>query len=130
MERFALTAVLLALLPAGVLAADPPGAAIVRLSGTIVAIDEDRGTISVEEIGPSHGRRSPDVVRRTVAVTPWTWFTLVARGEEPVTGFVGDFRLFVIGASDVMVGDYVTAECLYEGRRLTALKVTIAARVP
>jgi len=94
---------------------------IVRHSGTVVAIDREGGTIFLSEVGPWHPSRGLSVVKFAVLITPETRFTLLERSAEaPVPG---DFLERPGAFADLKLGDFVTVECLHEGKRLVALRI-------
>ena len=99
-----------------------------KISGTILALDKEAGTIVVGEIGPWRVKGGvTEVTPRTIAVTSATEFKQVRRatGAGP-TGWIGDFVEVGIGAWELKKGDFVTVEVQREGRRLTALKVVVS----
>ena len=103
----------------------PAGAQTVRHSGTILAVDRGAGTMVLGEIGPWRVvRGATQVTRLTISVTPSTVFSQV--GRDATRPFPGDFVEAATGAGDLKVGDVVTVECQHKGKRLTALKVTVA----
>ena len=100
------------------------GAEAIKHSGTIIAINKDAGTIVLNEVGPWRVEQGvTKITRRTISVIPSTKFVEVKRSME--TPFPGDFVEGALVAGDLKVGDFVTVECLHEGKRLTAVKVTV-----
>jgi hypothetical protein len=97
-----------------------------RFSGTVAAIDPERRTIVVEEVGPWRVERGATLVtRRTISLTASTKYNLFMRVDAP-GAFAGDFIEVVLDPTDVAPGDFVTAECARRGARLVALTVTVA----
>ena len=100
------------------------GAEAIKHSGAVIAINKDAGTIVLSEVGPWRVEKGvTKITRRTISVTPSTKFVEVKRSME--TPFPGDFVEGALVAGDLKVGDFVTVECLHEGKRLTAVKVTV-----
>ena len=95
-----------------------------RYSGMVVAIDPQRGVMTIEEIGPGSGGKVI-VTRRTIGVTSRTKFNRFIRVNVP-GAFAGDFIEVVLDADDVALGEFVTAECVLERGRLVAVLVTLA----
>ena len=120
-----------ALLAAAVLillgsAASASPAQTMKHSGTIVAIADDGKTFVLAEVGPWRGRNGATVVTRcTITLTPETEFAIAARHVEPPGGFPGEFVETPLGPDGVYLYDYVTVDCLHEGKRLVALKLTV-----
>ena len=98
-----------------------------RHSGTLVAIDPERGVLVLDEVGPSRNDR-PVITRRTVVLTPSTTFNTFIRVNVP-DAFAGQFLEVALDAGDLTPGDFVTAECLLERGRLVAQRVTLAEQV-
>lgn len=98
-----------------------------RHSGTVVAIDPQRGVMVIDEVGPGRGP-TPTIVRRTIGFTTATRFRSFIRVD--VHGaFAGDFIEVALDAEDVSVGDLVTAECVSARGGLVATRVTVAESV-
>ena len=107
------------------------GAETTNISGTILALDKEAGTIVVGEIGPWRVKDGvTEITPRTLSVTAATEFRQVKRapGIGP-RGWVGDFVEVALGAWELKQGDFVTVEVRHEGPRLTAVKVAVAALV-
>lgn len=109
-----------------------PGAAeMFKHSGSIFSIPDDAKTFVLAEVGPWRVRDDATVITyRTITLTPETEFAIVARSDHPTTGFPGDFVEMRVGPEDVYLNDYVTVDCLHEGKRLIARKITVSATVP
>ena len=102
-----------------------------NISGTIVALNKEAGTIVVGEVGPWRVKEgATEITPRTVAVTAGTEFKQVKRaaGAGP-TGWVGEFVEVAIGPWELKKGDFVTVQIRHEEQRLTALKVAVSAVV-
>jgi hypothetical protein len=119
----------LAVIAAAVLVAPvlPASAETTNHSGTIGAVDRAAGTIALDEVGPWRVRGgTTEITRRTIAVTPSTEFKLRERapGAGPA-GWIGEFVEKEVSPEGLKVGDFVTVKGAHEGRRLTALAVTV-----
>ena len=105
-----------------------PGSAgeIMKHSGSIVAIADDARTFVLAEVGPWQVRDGATVTTyRTITLMPETQFTMVGRLDEAPSGFAGDFVEVPLGPESVYLNDYITVDCLHEGKRLLALKITV-----
>lgn len=112
LSRISRTAITLAL--ASALSAGAAQAATTTHSGTIVAVDLKRQTITLEEMGPWTGPGS-GLVKRTIRLAPGTTFELVARSKEPAPGgWPGGFVASSLKAVDLRPGDFATVTT--EGR--------------
>ena len=102
-----------------------------NISGTIVALNKEAGTIVVGEVGPWRVKEgATEITPRTVAVTAGTEFKQVRRAEGAgPTGWVGEFVEVAIGRWELKKGDFVTVQVRHEEQRLTALKVAVSAVV-
>jgi len=110
------------------LAAPASGGELVKHSGSIVAIADDASTFVLAEVGPWQVREGATVLTYvTIALAPDTEYALVARADEPPSGFGGDFVETRLGPEDVYLHDYVTVDCLHEGGRMVALKITVTS---
>lgn len=102
------------------------GAEIVKHSGTVLAIDRQAGMLVLGEVGPWRVERGETrITRRTISVISSTEFALVKRAAEPAGDFPGAFTETPLGAWGLREGDFVTVDCLHEGKRMTALKVLV-----
>ena len=102
-----------------------------NISGTILALNKEAGTIVVGEVGPWRVKEgATEITPRTVAVTAGTEFKQVKRaaGAGP-TGWVGEFVEVAIAPWELKKGDFVTVQVRPEGARLTAVKVAVSALV-
>lgn len=105
----------------------PASAETMNHSGTIGAMDRAAGTMVLEEIGPWRVKGgTTEITRRTIAVTPSAEFKLAERtpGAGPA-GWIGGFVEKEIPSGELKAGDFVTVKVAHEGRRLTALAVTV-----
>ncbi len=102
-----------------------------NISGTILALDKEAGTIVVGEVGPWRVKEgATEITPRTVAVTAGTEFKQVKRAEGPgPAGWAGEFVEVAIAPWDLKKGDFVTMQVRREGLRLTVLKVAVSAVV-
>ncbi len=102
-----------------------------NISGTILALNKEAGTIVVGEVGPWRVKEgATEITPRTVAVTAGTEFKQVKRaaGAGP-TGWVGEFVEVAIAPWELKKGDFVTVQVRHEGPQLTALTVAVSAVV-
>lgn len=98
-----------------------------RHSGTIVAIADDARTFVLAEVGPWQVRKGAMVItNRTITQTPETQYAMMGRADDAPSGFPSDFVEIVLGPESVYLNDYVTVECRHEGKRLLAVKITVA----
>jgi len=110
-----------------VLAAQAGAGDIVRHSGTIVNIDERTESIVLEEIGPWRVASGKTVITLLkVAIAPDAPILLARRAARAPSGFDGDYVEEPMAPWGLAPGDFVTVECRHEGKRLIALKVTVA----
>lgn len=99
---------------------------VMKHSGWIVAIADDATTFVLEEVGPWQVRGGETVVtHRTITLVPGTQFAMVGRADDAASGFPGDFVETVLDPEFVYLYDYVTVDCLHEGKELLALKITV-----
>jgi len=105
------------------------GAVTRKHSGTILAVNRAAGTIVLGEVGPWRASAAPaEITRRTILVTAATAFTRVERAPGPeITRGIGEFVEVPLSAWAVKEGDFATVQVEREGRRLTALKITVVA---
>lgn len=100
-------------------------------SGTIFSIADDPTTFVLAEVGPWQVRHGATVITyRTITVTPETQFAIVARRDDAARGFAGEFVEMPLGPDGVYLNDFVTVDCLHEGKRLVALKITVTEVLP
>lgn len=102
-----------------------------NISGTILALNKEAGTIVVGEVGPWRVKDgATEITPRTVTVTAGTEFKQVRRAEGAgPTGWVGEFVEVAIAPWELKKGDFVTAQVRREGPGLTAVKVAVSAVV-
>lgn len=104
------------------------GAAEVRFSGHVAAVDPGGDTILVEEIGAGRGPQ-PVVIQRSVTVGPETAFEVVERARDD-DGRPGVFRTSPAAQADLKAGDFVTVTAEQRGSRLHAATVSIVRPDP
>lgn len=106
------------------------GSETMTISGTVMSLDKDAGTIVLAEIGPWRVRGGvTQITRRTVSVIAATEFTQIRRADDAgPTGWRGDFVEMAIEDWALKKGDFVTVRVQKEDQRLTAL--TVAVIVP
>jgi hypothetical protein len=118
--------VAVALVAAAVLAGTADAQERMKHSGTIVAIDERAGTIQLAEIGPWQVRDGETVITyRTIVVTPATTFAILGRDNGAADGWPGELVETPLPPDGLYVDDYVTVDCLHEGGKQIALKITV-----
>ncbi len=99
---------------------------VFKHSGTLVAADENAGTIVLEEVGPWRVKAGvTQITRRIIEVTPSTMFTIVRRVAVGKSGFPNDFVELFLDPWEFYDRDLVTVECLHEEGRMIALKITV-----
>ena len=96
----------------------------IRHSGTILAVDEEGGTLLLAEVGPWRATDAAAVTRYAVKVTPHTMFVL-ARRQPSHTTWPGGFVEGTTEAWTVKTGDFATVLCVHEGRSATALEIVV-----
>jgi hypothetical protein len=100
---------------------------IVKHSGSLVAVNQAAGTLTLAEVGPwRHVGGVTQVDERVVAVTPDTRFARVRRAADGGPGYARDYVVEPLAAWQVAPGEFVTIACRHEGQRMTALDVTVA----
>ena len=103
-----------------------PAAETVRYSGTVTAADPERGTIVLDEVGPWRlVRGQTQTMKRTVMISTSTQILLARRAEKTPSGFPNDFVTAPLTDSPIFNGDFVTVECQRQGKRLTAITITV-----
>ena len=107
----------------------PAGAAeLMKHSGTVLAVDRTAGTLVLGEVGPWRVERGETrITRLAIATGSATEFTVAERVPDGAAGFPGAFAERRLDPGHVKAGDFVTVSCLHEGKRLTALKVTVSS---
>lgn len=106
-----------------------PAGAQSRHSGTVTALDADRGTLTVGEVGPWVRRDGETVtIRRTFSLTAETRIVRVERRAEVAPGgWPGDFVEVPISLADLAPGVFVTVETDAAGTRPAARKISAVA---
>jgi hypothetical protein len=99
-----------------------------RHSGTVVAVDEARGTLLIEELGPWTGDLESTSVRREVRLAPDLEVTLVRRDPDGTgaKGWRGGFSETPIPRSQLRSGDYATVEARRRGADLVTNSIQVA----
>jgi hypothetical protein len=95
------------------LAGGPPGGARadgLRHSGTIVAVDQAKGTITMDEMGPWYGEGTG--VRRVILpLRSDIQAALVQRTASPgADGWPGAYTALPLSLADLRVGDHITVK--------------------
>ncbi len=97
-----------------------------RYSGRIKEVDRSGQAITLEELGPGIAPEKNRVVDRRLVLTPDTRIELATRaGESEATEWPGGFKESPLAASDLRVGDYVTAETEAKDGRLIAISIVV-----
>jgi hypothetical protein len=113
------------------LAASAGAAETMKHSGSIFAIGDDATTFVLAEVGPWEVRGGATVITyRTITVTPETRFAIVGRDADTASGFPGEFLEMPLGPDGIYLNDYVTIDCLHDGTRMIALKITVTEVFP
>ena len=100
---------------------------VTKHSGAIVSIAGDTRTFVLAEVGPWQVRNGKTVMTyRTITLAPRTEYAMASRADDAPSGFAGDFVEVQLGPEDVYLNDYITVDCRREGKRLVALKITVA----
>ena len=96
-------------------------------SGTVMAVDPEKGTIVVGEVGPWQVKDGKtQITRQTIVVAPSTQFVASKRSREPgPAGWPGEFVEVPLGAWAVKPGDFVTVHVEKVGTGRTATKITV-----
>jgi hypothetical protein len=116
-----------ALIAAVTLASTAEAEKRMKHSGTIVSIDEKAGTILLAEVGPWQVRDGKTVITyRTIVVTPETAFAIVGRNNGGPNGWPGEYVESALPPDGLYVEDWVTVDCLHEGAKQIALKITVS----
>ena len=106
--------------------AGAPAETTEKHSGTVVAIDARAGVLRLAEVGPSPVvAGKTEVTEQTFALTRITVYAAFRRVPGPGQ-FAGDFIEVAAEATDVAIGHHATVECVRQGGRLVARKVTLA----
>lgn len=97
-------------------------------SGTVAAVDPEKSTIVIEEVGPWHVKDGKtEITRQTIVVAPSAQFVASKRASEPgLAGWPGEFVEVPLGAWAVKPGDFVTVHVEKARERATATKITVA----
>lgn len=111
----------------GVLVLGAGVAAAADHSGTLMAVDRDRGTIVIGEVGPWQVKEGKtEITRKTIAVGAATQFVASKRVKEPgPTGWPGEFVEVKLDPWMVREGDFVTVRVEKDGTLPTATKITV-----
>jgi hypothetical protein len=100
-------------------------------SGAIFSIGDDATTFVLAEVGPWHFRHGVIAITyRTITITPETEFAIAARRDAAANTYAGEFVEMPIGPDGVYLNDFVTIDCVHEGKRLIALKITVTEVLP
>jgi hypothetical protein len=96
-------------------------------SGDVVAVDPEGRSITISELGSgARGSGRNRVIDRTVALTPETRITLVARaGADAEPEWPGGFGETPIAAADLQKGDFATVEVERRGNQWIAVSVQV-----
>lgn len=123
LRHITFVSVLIALL--GLAAAASAGERM-KHTGSIVAIADDGKSFVLAEVGPWRVRDgATSVTYRTITLAQGTAYAIAVRAAAPPSGFPGDFVEILVNPKFVYLHDSVTVDCLHEGPRLVALKITV-----
>lgn len=114
-------------LPVLLVGAAPAGAAPrpVSHSGLVKAMDPDRRTLTLEEMGRWTGPATRPITR-SIALTPATSVRLIRRSESASEGgWPGGYVESPSKVEDIRPGDFVTVSVARQGRRLVAVSVDV-----
>jgi len=96
-----------------------------RYSGSIVAVNPAKHTVTLEEVGPWTSQHST-LVKRSVEIGPSTRFELVTRAKATgADGWNGGFTESSLDPSAVRPGDYATVTIERAGHQRNAVSVQI-----
>jgi len=96
-----------------------------KYSGSIVAVNPAKHTVTLEEVGPWTSQHST-LVKRSVEIGPSTRFELVTRAKATgADGWNGGFTESSLDPSAVRPGDYATATIERAGHQRNAVSVQI-----
>ena len=108
-------------------AVQPASGDTVKHSGTVVAVDPAAHVLVIAEVGRWRTEDGvTQLTRRAIALTPTTTYELYIRTPgRTSSGFRGDFLTFVLDASELAPGMFVTVACRHEGRQLIASGIAV-----
>jgi hypothetical protein len=109
----------------GFLAAAQAGAGPIRYAGTVRTVDLTRGSLVVEDVGPSAGETDTPITPRTIVLSPSTEYFVAARAERGDSGYRNDYATVRANRSEIKAGAFVSVECQQEGDRCTASKLVV-----
>ena len=112
-----------ALLALGPLPASAGGA--VTYAGTIRSLDDARGALVLQDVGPWRGKGDADIVNRTIVLTPSTRLAMASRAWEGTSKFPGDYEENAAQRSDLKEGAFVAVECQPTAEGCRAVKLTV-----
>jgi len=96
-----------------------------KYSGSIVAVNPAKHTVTLEEVGPWTSQHST-LVKRSVEIGPSTRFELVTRAKATgADGWNGEFTESSLDPSAVRPGDYATVTIERAGHQRNAVSVQI-----
>jgi hypothetical protein len=110
-------AILLALTPL------PAAAGNASYAGTVSAVGDE--SLVIRDTGPWMGPSNPNVVNRTIVLTPSTAFAVAERAWDGAKSFPGDYAERPATRADLTEGDFVAVECQQMGAGCRAQKLTI-----
>jgi hypothetical protein len=100
----------------------------VEHSGSIVATNPERDTITISEMGPWHGPGTRPV-RREIRLAPATQVAVAKRQDEP-GGFKGRYVDRPLKPADLRIGDYATVTEQPEAGKLVPTKIEVVRPGP
>jgi len=101
---------------------------MVEHSGSIVATNPERDTVTIAEMGPWHGPGTRPI-RREIRLAPDTKVALVERQDEP-GGFKGQYVDRALKPADLRIGDFATVTEQPEAGKLVPAKIEVVRPGP
>ena len=98
-------------------------------SGTVTAIDRDRHTLTLQEMGPWKGPGT-EPVSRSITLTPDTTVGVVARSETaPPSGWPGGYTESPASRDALRTGDFATVTVAHRDHRTVATSIDVVRPV-
>jgi hypothetical protein len=98
-------------------------------SGTVIAIDLDRHTLSLQEMGPWKGPGT-EPMNRSITLTPDTTVALVARSATaPPSGWPGGYVESPSSPDALRAGDFATVTVAHRDHRTVATSIDVVRPV-
>lgn len=98
-------------------------------SGTVTAIDPDRHTLTLQEMGPWKGPGT-EPVTRSITLTSYTTVGVVARSETaPPSGWPGGYVESPASLEALHAGDFATVTVAHRDHRTVATSIDVVRPV-